>query len=113
MRNAGEIKGSLTAEIDLYAEGSLYEHLAALGEELRFVMITSEATAHPASERPDAAVAAEGLDGLWIVARPTDKPKCARCWHHRADVGTHVDYPDLCGRCVDNVAGNGEVRRFA
>ncbi|WP_294948979.1 isoleucine--tRNA ligase [Sulfurivirga sp.] len=113
MRNAGEIKGSLTAELDLYAEGPLHERLAALGDELRFVMITSEATVRPASSRPDTAVAAEGLEGLWIVARPTDKPKCVRCWHHRADVGAHADYPDLCGRCVENVAGEGEVRRFA
>ncbi len=113
MRNAGEIKGSLTAEVDLYAEGVLHERLAALGDELRFVMITSEATVQPASARPETAVAAEGLEGLWIVARPTDKPKCARCWHHRADVGAHPGYPDLCGRCVENVAGEGEVRRFA
>jgi isoleucyl-tRNA synthetase len=40
-------------------------------------------------------------------------PKCVRCWHHRDDVGTSGEHPDLCGRCVDNVAGTGEVRRFA
>jgi isoleucyl-tRNA synthetase len=36
-----------------------------------------------------------------------------RCWHHRDDVGSSGEHPDLCGRCVDNVAGTGEVRRFA
>lgn len=113
MRNAGEIKGSLTAEMALYAAAPLYEDLARLGEELRFVMITSEAQVFPADVRPEGAQAAEGVDGLWIVAKPTDKPKCARCWHHRADVGANPDYPDLCSRCVTNVAGEGEVRRFA
>ncbi|HID00884.1 MAG TPA: isoleucine--tRNA ligase, partial [Piscirickettsiaceae bacterium] len=113
LRNAGQIKGSLTAEITLYAEEGLYDKLAALGDELRFVMITSEARVRPAAERPHSAVAAEECAGLWIEAKPTDKPKCVRCWHHRDDVGTHGDYPDLCGRCVENVAGAGEVRRFA
>ncbi|HIQ40062.1 MAG TPA: isoleucine--tRNA ligase [Sulfurivirga caldicuralii] len=113
LRNAGQIKGSLTAEITLYAEEGLYDKLAALGDELHFVMITSEARVRPAAERPHSAVAAEECAGLWIEAKPTDKPKCVRCWHHRDDVGTHGDYPDLCGRCVENVAGAGEMRRFA
>ncbi len=113
MRNAGEIKGSLTAEITLYAESPLYEDLIRLGGELRFVMITSDAKVFPAEARPEVAQAAEGIAGLWIVASPTDKPKCVRCWHHRADVGVDADYPDLCSRCVTNVSGEGEVRRFA
>ena len=113
MRNAGEIKGSLTAEITLYVEPPLYEDLMRLGDELRFVMITSDAKVFPAEDRPEVAQAAEGIAGLWIVASPTDKPKCVRCWHHRADVGADADYPDLCSRCVTNVSGEGEVRRFA
>ncbi|MCG2600338.1 MAG: hypothetical protein KBO59_22810, partial [Achromobacter sp.] len=65
---------------------------------------------HPAAARPDGAVQ-DG--GVWITARASEHPKCIRCWHHRDDVGTHAEHPDLCGRCVENVAGPGEVRRFA
>ena len=30
--------------------------------------------------------------------------KCERCWRHRADVGSHVEHPTLCGRCASVVA---------
>ena len=112
LRNDKAIKGSLTAEADFYAEGGVREDLEALGDELRFVMITSAARVHPAAARPAEAAETE-VEGLWLRVRPTDKPKCVRCWHHRDDVGANPDYPDLCGRCVENVAGEGEVRCFA
>jgi isoleucyl-tRNA synthetase len=44
---------------------------------------------------------------------PSVHAKCVRCWHYREDVGANADHPELCGRCVDNVAGDGEQRRFA
>ena len=53
----------------------------------------------------------EGLDA-WVVARPSSAAKCVRCWHYRADVGSHADDPELCGRCVENVNGAGESRRW-
>jgi isoleucyl-tRNA synthetase len=53
------------------------------------------------------------LKGLKVAAWASEHAKCPRCWHHREDVGSHADHPDLCGRCVDNVAGGGETRRFA
>ena len=48
-----------------------------------------------------------------IVARASGHGKCERCWHHREDVGSHSAHPTLCGRCIENVDGAGEVRRFA
>ncbi|MGE4503106.1 MAG: isoleucine--tRNA ligase [Thiomicrospira sp.] len=112
LRNEGKIKASLTAEVTLFADGALYDQLAALDDELRFVLITSYAKVLPLAQKSAEALQSE-LKGLWIDAQPTDKTKCPRCWHHRSDVGVHVDHPELCQRCVDNVAGDGEVRQFA
>jgi isoleucyl-tRNA synthetase len=57
-------------------------------------------------------VADDKLAEMEVIAEPSTKPKCGRCWHHRADVGTHAAHPTLCGRCVDNVDGNGEHRKW-
>jgi isoleucyl-tRNA synthetase len=64
------------------------------------------------TEQPDTATATD-LPGLAVRVAPSAHAKCVRCWHHRPDVGTHADHPELCGRCVENVAGPGETRRFA
>ncbi|EAZ99354.1 isoleucine--tRNA ligase [Marinobacter sp. ELB17] len=110
-RKQGVIKGSLSAEVTLFCDGELAEKLKHLGEELRFVLITSEADVKPASEAVDAEQT--GYEGLLVQVRPASNTKCERCWHHRADVGSHADLPDLCGRCVTNVYGSGETRAFA
>ena len=110
LRVAGAIGASLDAEVDLYVDDADGAVLSKLGDELRFVLISSYARVHPASARPPEAVAD---DGLWIVARASEHPKCVRCWHHRHDVGAHPDHPELCGRCVQNVTGAGEQRRWA
>lgn len=113
-RNEQGMGGSLTAEIDLYVEGTTADLLRRLGEELRFVLITSDAQV--CAEAAPAEVAPVHLaDGssLAIVVRKSEHPKCVRCWHRRPDVGSHHEHPELCGRCVDNVAGAGENRRFA
>ncbi len=115
LRVQSTIGAPLDAEVDLYCAPALADVLLTLGEELRFVWITSEARVFPAVKRPPEAVAAaEGDDNdAWIVARPATAGKCVRCWHKRADVGTHAGHPELCGRCVSNVDGAGEVRQFA
>jgi isoleucyl-tRNA synthetase len=56
-------------------------------------------------------VASEAEEG--VVVTPSSHQKCERCWHYRADVGTHADHPGICGRCVSNLFGNGEARKFA
>ena len=111
VRGRGEIKGSLSAEVTLYCEGDLAKDLQYLGEELRFVLITSEATVAPVSDAGDAEPTSH--EGLLVKVNPAGHAKCERCWHHRADVGQSEQYGDLCGRCVTNVEGQGESRSFA
>jgi isoleucyl-tRNA synthetase len=111
-RNQGLIGAALDAELDLYCAPELLAPLARLGDELRFVLITSEVRLHPLPERPDDAADTD-LDGLAIRVTASPHPKCVRCWHHRADVGANPEHPELCGRCVDNVVGRGEARKFA
>ncbi|MBK1730599.1 isoleucine--tRNA ligase [Thiococcus pfennigii] len=115
-RKAGVIGAALDAEVDLYAEPALYETLARLGEELRFVLIVSEVRLHRLAEPPGEAIAEAvptALPGLAVAVAASPHPKCVRCWHHRPDVGTDADHPELCGRCVTNLAGSGETRRYA
>ena len=115
LRNANAIGGPLDAEIDVYCAPALLATAQSFGEELRFVFITSEARAHPAEQRPADAAAAEEGDGnlAWIIARPSAAAKCVRCWHKRADVGSHPEHPEICGRCVSNVSGKGETRKYS
>ncbi|KAF0190777.1 MAG: isoleucyl-tRNA synthetase [Gammaproteobacteria bacterium] len=115
LRVAGNIGSSLDAEVDLYCNGSLQQGLQALDDELRFVLITSNARVHALTEKPDDAVAADVGDGnpMWIRVAASPFTKCVRCWHWREDVGSHAEHPELCGRCVANVAGPGEQRRYA
>jgi isoleucyl-tRNA synthetase len=111
-RKAGVIGSSLDAELDLYCAPDLAETLSRLGDELRFALITSYARVHPLDARP-AQAADTDLAGLAVAVAASDHAKCVRCWHHREDVGANPDHPELCGRCVENLAGAGETRRFA
>ena len=86
--------------------------LQQLGEELRFALITSEASIAPTADASPHATETE-LKGLQIAAWASEHAKCPRCWHHREDVGADAEHPELCGRCVVNVAGMGETRHFA
>jgi len=115
LRVAGSIGAPLDAVVDLYAGAGVRAALTPLGDELRFVMITSEAHVHPGEARPVDAVPAgtAGATDLWIQVRPSMATKCVRCWHKRADVGSDPSHPELCARCVVNLDGAGETRRFA
>lgn len=110
-RSEGAKGGSLGAEVTLYCDEKLQSELNKLGDELRFVLITSAATLQPIS----AAQNADDTDvaGLKVAVKSTEQPKCERCWHHRADVGANPAHPTICLRCVVNVDGNGEPRDFA
>ncbi|MBW3165226.1 isoleucine--tRNA ligase [Ferrimonas balearica] len=105
------IKNRLEAEVTLYADGELLALLEKLGDELRFVLITSEAQVRPLAEAGDAADTA--IEGVKLALTKTEAAKCERCWHHRAEVGTIDAHPTLCGRCVSNVDGEGEQRQYA
>ena len=101
--------------MDVYLDEAQHRRMAALGDELRFVLITSQARIRPAAERPAHAVAATSVaeTGAWISVAVEGAPKCARCWHRRADVGSDPDHPEICGRCVTNLQLPGEARRYA
>jgi isoleucyl-tRNA synthetase len=101
-REQGLVGSSLQAELDIYDSGKSYESLSRLKDDLRFVLITSRATLHHR----------EG-GGLGVEVTPSPHPKCDRCWHYRADVGTDPAHPTICGRCVSNLFGAGEPRKYA
>jgi isoleucyl-tRNA synthetase len=103
---------SLDADVNIYCSEELKATLDKLGDELRFVMITSNARVFELDEKPADAVMDEELTiVIQVVASAHDK--CIRCWHHRDDVGSNNDHPQLCGRCVENVVGDGETRHYA
>ncbi|HEY7887648.1 MAG TPA: isoleucine--tRNA ligase [Steroidobacteraceae bacterium] len=115
LRDAGAIGAPLDAEVDIYCAPDEYARFNALGDELRFFFITSHARVHRIEAAPpaDAALAANtGRSGVWIAVKPTFDPKCIRCWQRRPDVGSNPRHPEICGRCVTNVDGPGEERRF-
>lgn len=111
-RAKGDIGASLNAEVELYCSPEYLQALTLLGDELRFVFITSKATAFAANSAPDDAVATE-VEGVSVKIIVSEHAKCVRCWHQTPDVGTHEEHPELCGRCIDNVAGAGEQRHYA
>lgn len=111
-RNAGVIKGALDSEVTLYVDDALHALLSRFEDELRFVLITSEATLKPLAEADDAK--ATELDGLKVAVRMSPYEKDERSWERRPDVGTNPEHPTLSARSIANLPdGPGEVRRFA
>ncbi len=115
VRVAGQIGASLDAEVAIYYRKGSPEvnadPLLTLGDELRFVLITSAVHLHDLAAVPADAV--EILEQVFVQVSRSAHGKCTRCWHHREDVGSHAAHPELCGRCIDNVEGAGEVREYA
>ncbi|MCT4701847.1 isoleucine--tRNA ligase [Enterobacteriaceae bacterium H20N1] len=107
------VGGSLEAAVTLYADSELAAKLNSLGEELRFVLLTSEAEVADYAQATEDAQPSEIVKGLKIALRKADGEKCPRCWHYTKDVGQVAEHAELCGRCVVNVAGDGEKRKFA
>ncbi|ROU06836.1 isoleucine--tRNA ligase [Lysobacter enzymogenes] len=102
MRAAGEIGAALEAEISLRCGVADQNWLAPLADELRFLFISGDVEV----------VADDGIKDIAVLAAKTGKSKCVRCWHYRADLGSDPAHPELCGRCVSNVEGPGEERRW-
>ncbi len=114
VRQEGRAGSSLAVEVDLWLDGDIREAVDWLGDELRFVLITSEARSGEWDAAPSKTGTIQLEDGkLVVLVTPSEHDKCVRCWHYRADVGSHADHPELCGRCVENVTGEGEIRRIA
>jgi isoleucyl-tRNA synthetase len=112
VRSQGLIGGSLDAEVELYCNDEYSELLNKLGGELHFVLLTSGASVMNMKFCPDEVLATE-LEGLKLKVIASKHAKCVRCWHHRHDVGENPEHPQLCGRCVENVTGQGEIRHYA
>lgn len=109
-RNEKIIGGNLSAKVELWAKPELKTLLDKLGDELRFVLITSQVKVYDFDEKQGNA---SDFDGLNVKISTADGEKCVRCWHVLPDVNTHAGHTGICGRCVINVAGDGEVRHYA
>ena len=101
LREKGLVGSSLQAQIEIYASGEIYQSLSSLHEDLKFVMITSEAKLH------------ERQGDLHIDVSASEYKKCDRCWHYREEVGSHDEHPSICNRCISNLFEKGEVRLHA
>nr|WP_228736504.1 isoleucine--tRNA ligase [Xanthomonas euvesicatoria] len=101
MRANGAIGAALEAEITVAADAQTAARWQPLAEELRFLFISGDVT-----------VTAASTDDIFVSAQPTTKAKCVRCWHHQASVGSDPRHPELCSRCVSNIEGTGEQRRW-
>ncbi len=108
-RKAGDIGSGLDAHVVLHARGNLLKQLQALKNELRFVLITSDASVVEMGDQSSNTA----LPDLFVAVHVTEAVKCVRCWQRREDVGQVKAHPELCVRCVDNVDGAGEVRLYA
>ena len=96
------VGASLQAELVIHCDGAAYDALASLGDDLKFVFITSKVSL----------VKVAGA-GLTVEVKASEATKCERCWHYSDDVGHNPAHPTLCGRCDSNLHGDGEVRHFA
>lgn len=110
-RVAEEIGSSLDAEVDIECTPGIKSELGKMGDELRFVFITSGARLHDIKGRGEVVI--DTKEEINIKVAPSQHKKCIRCWHHREDVGSNPDHPEICGRCADNVDGDGENRKYA
>lgn len=119
LRAEQKLGSTLEANVTLYADQGNFELLMKLEDELRFILITSQAQVLPLdqaeSKSESVAVEAEGLGGIKIAVTAVTDEKCERCWHRRADVGADPEHPTLCGRCIENIDPNGagENRKIA
>jgi isoleucyl-tRNA synthetase len=102
-RIKGDIGSSLAATVEIHTGKADFELLNSLGGDLKFVLITSETRL----------LQTDNLPAIEVFVTPSRHRKCERCWHYRNDVGSSTEHPTLCGRCVANLYGNGEQRKFA
>jgi isoleucyl-tRNA synthetase len=112
LRAAGEIGAPLEAEVTVYVPEGEAQRFGALGDELRFLLITSQAKVVTTDTPPIDSVPGHA-ENVWIEVKPSTQPKCVRCWNLRPDVGSDPRHPELCARCVINIEGPGEERKYA
>jgi isoleucyl-tRNA synthetase len=112
LRTLGSLGSSMEADVTVFVPDALAGQFAAMHDELRFLLITGDAKVAPSSTLPATAVKAS-QEEVWIEVKPSTSAKCVRCYQLRADVGSNPNHPQICARCVINVEGPGEERRFA
>ncbi|VWX30995.1 isoleucyl-tRNA synthetase [Moraxellaceae bacterium 17A] len=122
-RSEGLINSNLSASVTIKTIGYVYKTLSKLDKELKFVFINSNVNL--ISESTGKAQEVKKLDkesgqldvttynDLDIIVEPAQGEKCVRCWHIREDIGINPAHPEICGRCAENVEGQGEVRHYA
>ncbi|MDI1299942.1 isoleucine--tRNA ligase [Methylotenera sp.] len=136
LRTSGDIGSSLQAEIDIYVGSSTFDMLNDIGDDLKFIMITSRADLHSdtslnqnpsqreshlrnlsdsshLSKQEQEGLLLSEFEGVKVEANSSIFVKCDRCWHYRADVAADAEHPHICGRCVSNLFGKGEARKYA
>ncbi|AKZ66085.1 isoleucine--tRNA ligase [Candidatus Palibaumannia cicadellinicola] len=106
------IGSSLEANVILYSEPIMAMQLNKLGNELHFLFITSAAQVVDYTNAGDNALNSDRLKGLKITINKATGTKCQRCWHLSNDIGHNKKYPDICNRCIINIYGQGEERKF-
>jgi isoleucyl-tRNA synthetase len=103
LRGAGLVGSSLQAELDFSVTAADFDALTSLGEDLRFVTITSAARVYKVANDAETK----------ILVKSSQHTKCERCWHYVADVGVHAEHLTICGRCVSNITGKTIARKYA
>ena len=112
LRVDGKIGSALDAHVSLFADSDMAQALAGLEDELRFVLITSQAKLDTLDQALENAMTTD-VESLKVAVNAVTDEKCVRCWHRRPDIGENQNHPELCLRCVTNVDGDGEIRSFA
>ena len=103
LRAAGNVGSSLQAELEFYVSDDSFDSLNSLADDLRFVTITSSAKVTKVANQAEQK----------IVVSASKYKKCERCWHYVESVGCIAEHPTICGRCVSNLFGAGEARKYA
>ena len=110
-RQAGRIGSALAAQVSLYVDKTWLDILEPLESELRFLCITSGVSLAGYEACPKDAYTNESLR-LGITVYSDEAPKCERCWHRAETVGSDKAHPTLCTRCVNNITGKDEIRKW-
>jgi isoleucyl-tRNA synthetase len=103
LRSASQVGSSLQAELEFYVTDVGFEAMHSLGEDLRFVTITSSAKVLKVATDAEQK----------IVVSASKYTKCERCWHYVSDVGSDAEHPSICKRCVTNLFGQPVRRKYA
>ncbi|VFP88418.1 isoleucine--tRNA ligase [Candidatus Erwinia haradaeae] len=111
-RSHQEIGSTLETNIILYTNQSLANKLTRLHDELHFIFLASSSEVLELDNAPYNAYQSHIIENLKIVVRKASGKKCLRCWHRTQDIGINSKYSDICGRCIQNIDGDGEKRKF-